>query len=594
MKQKFLKNESGQSGSVNGFIGKTLLKHTMSTVGAYFLGCLTVVITGIMVGLLVDSNGLAAVSLCLPVYYLFAAIGTLIHTGTSTFAAARVGKKDQKGANRFYTLSYVATAICAVAVLVLGLLFIDPITRFLGAQDELFDITKNYLKILIIGAPAALFMYFPINYLRITSRAELAPICYLIQAVFAVVLTYVFIVYFNMGAAGGALATVVSNYLLAIVGIWLTVKYSDFSFVSVKRCKKELAETVQAGSPIALDSIGCLIRVLFLNAIAYRVGGTVGVCVIGIVTSVAEFCAAFLLGAPQSMVSLIAIFNSERDTFSIRQTVKASIRIGLLSTAVFALLLALFASAVARLYGIAEPSLNLITANSIRVFAPGLLFGLVTCSLATLYATTGNSTLANVAVVLRGFVLVIPFALLFAALKDSTVLLTASLTVAEVLTLGIVLAVAGIIGHKSAKKSGVFLLNEEVERNGRIAAFSVENTPEAIVECSRGVTDFCETNDLSPKISMALSLAIEEMLMVISDKCLESRPKEYIDVRLFCVQDIVGLRIRNGGKQFNIIEYAEQNADDMDCMGIGMIQKLSDVVEYRNTFGANNLLVILQ
>lgn len=594
MSLKSIKISTETQSGTNGFIEGLLVKHMFSTVSAYFLGCLSVVITGIMVGALVDSNGLAAVSFCLPVYYLFAAVGTLIQTGTSTFAAIKIGNKDFNSANRFYAFSYLATLVCSVFILVLGLVFLDPIVSFLGAEGELFDVTKEYLKILIIGSPAALFMYFPLNYLRITSHSELSPLCYLFQTVLSIVLTYVFISFFDMGSNGAALATVVSNYALSLLGTLLVIKFSDFSFTNISNCKKELVATVKAGSPIALDSIGCLIRVLFLNSIAYKVGGTVGVCIIGIVTSVAEFCAAVLLGAPQSTVSLLAIFNSEKDTFSIRKTAKSSIRFGLLITAVLGALLSLFAPQIASLYGISEPELNIIAANSIRIFVPGLLFGLVTCTFTTIYATTGNSSLANVSVILRNFALVIPFALLFAHFTENIVLLTSSLPIAEVLTLLITVIAAYFVSRKSKIRNGILLLDDRVEKSGKIAALSVKNTPEDIVACSEQVSEFCETNSLPSKVSMTLSLSIEEMLMVISEKCLDSDPNEIVDVRLFCASEIVGLRIRNAGKRFNILEYAEENADDMDCMGINMIKKLSDVVEYQNTFGANNLLVILK
>ena len=579
-----------------GFIEGMLIKCMLSNMGAYFLSCLTVVITTVMVGALVDSNSLAAVSLCLPVYYFFAAIGTLIHTGTSTYAAIKIGKKDSEGANRFYTLSYTASAVCAAVILIIGLIFTKPIAIFLGARGELIGITESYLRVLTIGAPAAILSYFPISYIRITVKAELAPLCYLVQAALSIILTYVFIVFFDMGATGAALATVVANYVLVAVGIICIKKYSDFRITSIKDFKNEIIPTVKAGSPIALDSMGCLIRVLFLNTIAYRIGGTVGVCVIGIVSSISEFCAAFLLGAPQSMVSLIAIFKSEKDTYSIRKTVKASVFFGLAVTFIFTVLLIVFASYVADFYGITEPAVNTVTANCLRVFAPGLLFGLVSCSLATVYATADNSILANVTVVLRNFLYIIPIALIFAAIKPDTVLLTSSFSIAEALTLLTVFIAAKFIEKTSDKKHGILLLDDEVERSGKIMAYSVKNTPEDIVECSKNVSEFCEINSLSSKVSMAISLSIEEMLIVIGDKCLNNNPDERMDVRLFCTADngVVGLRIRNGGQNFNILEYADGHSDEIDCMGIMMIQKFSDVVEYLNTFGANNLLILLR
>ncbi len=579
----------------NGFIGKTLIKHMTSIVGAYFLSCTSVVITGIMVGLLVDNNGLAAVSLCLPIYYLFAAIGTLIHTGTSVLVVTEMGKKNMDSANRYYTLAYAATGVFSIIILILGLLFTKEIALFLGARDELLPITESYLRVLIFGCPAALLMYFPINYLRITSKAYLAPLCYLIQAMAAIIFTYLLIVYGGMGATGAALATVISNCLLSCFGIIFVIKYSDFKFIELKNCKKEIIETFKAGSPVALDSIGCLIRVLFLNSIAYNFAGTVGVCIIAIVTSVAEFSIAFTLGAPQSTVSLIAIFNSEKDTYSVRQTIKTSIILGLVTTAILAIIMGIFSPQIAMVYGIASEDIA-ETALALRVFLPGLLAALVTCTLATSYATTDSSVLANIAISLRNFIIAIPLAIvfgLFTATKE-IYFISVALALGEILTLIIVLVTAKIISGHSKKKHGLLLLDDSVEKSGKIAAFSVKNTSEAIVSCSEGVNEFCEQNDLPPKIAMCLSLSIEEMLVVIKEQALDNREDELIDVRLFTVGDIVGLRIRNGGKQFNILDYAEEHADDMDSLGITMIQKLSDVVEYSNTFGANNLLVILK
>lgn len=575
------------------YLSKTVLRYMTSSIGAYFFGCVGVVITGIMTGLLVDQNGLAAVSLCLPVYYFFAALTMLIHCGTSTYVASLSDENDEEGANRYYTLSIVAASTLSVLFLVLGLLFTDEIAYLLGARDELTKVTTDYLRILMYGAPASMFLYMPINYIRLTTKPGLAPVCHFIQALSCIILTYIFIVFFDMGASGAALASIVSNYILVIIGLLIIRSNSTLRLTKISKCIGEIKNVLKVGLPSSLDSIGCIVRVIFLNMIAYEIGGTIGVCVIGIVSSVLEFCSTFLIGNPQAIVPLIAIFNSEKDTLSVRKTFSASLQFGLVIIGIFVLLLEVFASQVAAIFGITESAMNIMTANAIRVFAVGLLFAIVSCMLSTIYATIGRAIIANIIVLLRNAVLIIPIAFIISGFTDNIILLVLSFPITELLTMAAGLISSSIISRKKKECSGILLLDDKVEKEGKIAAFTVTNMPEKIVECSQSVNEFCETNELTAKQTMAMSLSIEELLMVVGDKCLNKDPNETIEIRLFKYEDTLGLRIRNGGNKLNILEYALNDPDNMDNMGIIMIKKIAQSIEYRNTFGINNLLIIM-
>ena len=65
-----------------------------------------------------------------------------------------------------------------------------------------------------------------------------------------------------------------------------------------------------------------------------------------------------------------------------------------------------------------------------------------------------------------------------------------------------------------------------------------------------------------------------------------------MDVRVFIIQGVTGLRIRNAGRQFNPLEYYEAHRDDMDTLGIQLVLKLAEDVRYQRTFGVNTLTVL--
>lgn len=144
------------------------------------------------------------------------------------------------------------------------------------------------------------------------------------------------------------------------------------------------------------------------------------------------------------------------------------------------------------------------------------------------------------------------------------------------------------------------------------------------MNASLRISAFCEENQLPPDKSMLISLSLEEMLLSIKDHCFPEDEEQTIDVRILIAPGDVSeapivLRIRCSGEPFNPIEYYErcqtesafqldlaapEDLDDPeeldsllagldDSLGIGMIVAAAPVVDYKTTFGVNNLTIIL-
>ena len=163
---------------------------------------------------------------------------------------------------------------------------------------------------------------------------------------------------------------------------------------------------------------------------------------------------------------------------------------------------------------------------------------------------------------------------------------------------------------------GPLLLDRRYEEDGRSIAFSVPTATDEILNASQQISAFCEENELDPERSMLISLSLEEMLMSIKEHCFPEEETQTFSIRILLTPgeqperpDIV-LRIRCGGMPFNPIEYyerhqARQPAQDPmdeldellegldDSLGIAMIVAAAPVVDYKTTFGVNNLTVLL-
>lgn len=95
--------------------------------------------------------------------------------------------------------------------------------------------------------------------------------------------------------------------------------------------------------------------------------------------------------------------------------------------------------------------------------------------------------------------------------------------------------------------------------------------------------------------TMAVSLAIEEMLNILLRYCFQPEEKVTVDLRVFIIQGTTGLRIRNAGKQFNPLDYYETHREEDamgDSLGIQMVLRMAEDVRYQRTFGVDTLTVL--
>jgi len=132
---------------------------------------------------------------------------------------------------------------------------------------------------------------------------------------------------------------------------------------------------------------------------------------------------------------------------------------------------------------------------------------------------------------------------------------------------------------------------------GSALAFAVQRNAEEASAASAAIADFCEEYEIDRKKSMLLSMAVEEMITLIAQQNAEGGD---ISVRLTRFDNDIVLRLRDTGKKFNPIEWyakrmetIEDFEDSVSLMGVKYITEAADVVHYRETFGVNNLVVIL-
>ncbi|MCL2086235.1 MAG: MATE family efflux transporter [Oscillospiraceae bacterium] len=574
----------GDSGKfIRGLYGKMALFSTIALAGNF----LAQIAGTLIAGNILSDTALSVVGIATPVYYVYGAAGAMLGIGCATLCANHIGKSEFNECRRVFTLTYILVFVFAIILTAIFWVFIEPITELLGASKENFESVKDYCLTMSAGGVGVMLIFPAFGILRIDGKNKTAAGIFIMSGVITVALTYVFIVFYDMGVAGVAAATCIGGALAGIVGgVAIFVKSKNFKLLNPVYPLKSSKGIIIAGTPGALEYFCFFACMLALNNLLSVRFGDSAVAAYKITESINSLSLIFIWGIAGPVTPLSGVFGAERDTKSLRDVLKLSLRAGLWLVLPLTALLFVFAPDITAIFGMGTRD----TAYAVRVFSLSIPLSLLTQLLIYLYMGEKRVFLANVLMAARMALWVIVAALPLSAIGYDA--FWWCFVAAELLTILTALTLSFISRKGNKNLIPVLLTDISAERDGRYISLSTKS--DGVGNAAATVADFCEQNELSPKTSMSVSLAVEEMLVVIFEK---SKP-ESLNVRVLIVEDtdIIVLRVRDNGKLFNSIDYAlKASADEaLDVMGVKMILKLAVSVDYRNTFGVNNTTIIIK
>ena len=119
------------------FTYKMLLRFVLPSIIMMVFTSIYGVVDGLFVSNFVGKTPFAAVNLVMPFIMVFGGIGFMFGTGGSALVAKTMGEGDKHRANQYFTMMIAATLICGVIISTLGVIFMEPISVFLGADAEM-------------------------------------------------------------------------------------------------------------------------------------------------------------------------------------------------------------------------------------------------------------------------------------------------------------------------------------------------------------------------------------------------------------------------------------------------------------------------
>lgn len=172
----------------------------------------------------IDTQATAAVGVVLPVMTVIQAFGFFFGQGSGTFMARMLGAKESARAARMATSAAALSALFGLLLAVSGLLFLEPLSLLLGSTPTILPYTKDFLGIILLGAPFMTFALTLNNQIRFQGNAAYSMIGILSGAVLNVLTVPLFAFTLGMGIKGAAIGTVIGQICSALVLAYMAGK----------------------------------------------------------------------------------------------------------------------------------------------------------------------------------------------------------------------------------------------------------------------------------------------------------------------------------------------------------------------------------
>ena len=545
---------------------------------------INILVDGILVGQRVGTDGLSAISLCVPVYLILCVVGSFLVSGTAIQASKAIGRRQKERSQQLYHTAIWACLAASVLMTAAGLALSRPLSALLCPDADIRPLVWEYISVTLIGALPKIFIYIPFWFLRMDGRTRLVARMMLVMSVGNVALDFIFLYPLDMGVAGAAWASVIATAAACALGFfWLCGRESSFHMG--RACISGLAEwreAAAAGSPSALNNLLQTLRVLTVNALLMRAGGSELVAVFTAVNCISAFSLSVVDGVPQAASAMLGIYSGERDNDSAALLIQRERRTGLLCCGAFAAVVILGADAIAFAYGLPAGSLRFA-----MVCLGAGMFPALGCSiLSGYYNVSGHVRWANAIILCR---------VLLAAAGSLYMALALGLSpwwflvCSEAVTLVLWYLAAGLLHRRHPERTRYLLMDRSLEERGHVMNFSVTGDTEQICEASGKIADFCRENQMNPRQVMRFSLALEEVMTMIVQENPDATVR--FDVRVFSLQDTLGIRIRYDGREYNPFDQRRSRGEAY--LGIQLIADMMETVLYQRTFGVNTVQLLL-
>lgn len=338
-----------------------LINALYNLVDTYFVG-----------GLGTDQMG--AVTVAFPLGQIVVGLGLLFGNGAAAYLSRLLGRGDKDTANKVASTAIYSGVSIGAIVILFSVIFLEPILKQAGAIESVMPYAITYTRIYIVFSIFNVFNVTMNNIVSSEGAAKTAMCALMAGAVLNVILDPIFIYALNLGVAGAAIATAISQIISSLVYLcYILRKKSVFNF-SIKECcfaKEIMSEILKIGIPTLIFQLLTSLSISMINSAAKEYGGS-ALAAMGPVTKIMSMGTLIVFGFLKGFQPIAGFSYGAKKFDRLREAIKTAVLWSTIFCVIFGLVAAIFSTQIVSLF--TKEDAEMVRVGSIALRANGLSF----------------------------------------------------------------------------------------------------------------------------------------------------------------------------------------------------------------------------
>ena len=339
-----------------------------------------------------DSNQVAAVSVSMPLFLLFMAIGNLFGVGGCAFISRSLGEGRKDRVKTISSFCIYTAIILGIIAGVLFLIFKEPLLYLVGASDNTIGYAQDYLKWVAIGSPFVVTAITVCNLVRGEGSAKTSMFGMVLGQLVNIVLDPIFILDsgdklfgitlpfgLNLGVAGAAIATVLGNVFSVIFFLIYFLRGNSILSITPKRYSARNGITkgvVNVGLPASLNNLLMSISNIIVNIVLVGYGDA-AVAAMGVAMKANMLVVMLQIGLGQGVQPLIGYCYGAKNYTRMKKCLRFSICCNIIIGTVMMLFYLVFRENVINMFINDTQVVNLGVKMLTALMTPGPVIGIM-------------------------------------------------------------------------------------------------------------------------------------------------------------------------------------------------------------------------
>lgn len=357
-------------------ISKLLLSLAIPSILAQLTTLIYNLVDRIYIGQLPNSSmAIAGIGLCTSIVTIITAVTNLFGRGGAPLASIRLGEKNIKEAERILANCFKSLLITSIIIIIILNLFGTNILLLFGASENTIGYALEYLNIYRWGTIFAQLSVGLNYFINAQGFAKYGMFTLLLGGILNIILDPIFIYSFNMGVAGAALATIISQFVSCV---WVLGFF--FGKKTTLRLKKEalkfdipvMKRVIGLGlSPFFMSSTEGILQVSFNRQLLFF-GGDIAVSSMTIMMSMSQILSLPMEGIAQATQPIISYNYGAKQYDRVKQTISLALKAALTYSIIGVLCMELFPNLFVSMFA-NDPELIELASWMLRVYVFGFI-----------------------------------------------------------------------------------------------------------------------------------------------------------------------------------------------------------------------------